>query len=155
VAKELKGNLAAAGFRFTIVVARFNEILTAQLTAGAIDTLTRLGADQSAITVVHVPGAFELPQAAKKVALTGNTDAIICLGVVIRGETPHFEYVAGEAASGISRVGTETGIPTIFGVVTTDNMDQAVARCGAKAGNKGRDAAEAAVEMANLFRSIK
>ena len=137
-----------------IVVARFNEAITRQLLAGAQDALARHGVDPQDVDVAWVPGSFEIPVAAKKLAASGRYQAVVCLGAVIRGETPHFEYIASQVSSGVARVGLETGIPTIFGVLTTDTVEQALDRAGLKAGNKGYDAAVAALEMANLLRSL-
>ena len=152
--RELHGQLSVDGQRFAIVVSRFNEFITSKLLAGAIDALKRHGAADESITVVHVPGAFELPFMAKKLAESGLYDAVICLGCVIRGQTPHFEYVAGQAARGIAEVGLATGLPTTFGVITADTLEQAVERAGAKAGNKGVDAAVSAIELVNLLRQL-
>jgi len=151
--KELKGDLNGQGLRVAVVVARFNEIVTRQLLAGAVDTLTRHGGDDD-ITVAWVPGAFELPAVAKTLAKTGRYDSIVCLGAVIRGETGHYDVVAGHASHGIGQVGLETGVPTIMGVLTTDDMDQAMNRAGGKAGNVGSGAAAAAIEAARLLRAI-
>jgi len=152
--RELHGQLTVDGQRFAIVVGRFNEFITSKLLAGAIDALKRHGCAEDAITCVHVPGAFELPFMAKKLADSGLYDAVICLGCVIRGQTPHFEYVAGQAARGIAEVGLATGVPTTFGVITADTLEQAVERAGAKAGNKGVDAALSAIELVNLLRQL-
>ena len=152
--KELHGQLSVDGQRFAIVVSRFNEFITSKLLAGAIDALKRHGCAEDAITCVHVPGAFELPFMAKKLAESGLYDAVICLGCVIRGPTPHFEYVAGQAAKGIAEVGLATGVPTTFGVITADTLEQAVERAGAKSGNKGVDAAMSAIELTNLLRQL-
>jgi 6,7-dimethyl-8-ribityllumazine synthase len=152
--RELHGQLSVDGQRFAIVVSRFNEFITSKLLAGAVDALKRHGAADESITVVHVPGAFELPFMAKKLAESGLYDAVICLGCVIRGQTPHFEYVAGQAARGIAEVGLATGVPTTFGVITADTLEQAVERAGAKAGNKGVDAAVSAIELTNLLRQL-
>jgi 6,7-dimethyl-8-ribityllumazine synthase len=152
--RELHGQLSVDGQRFAIVVSRFNEFITSKLLAGAIDALKRHGCADESITVVHVPGAFELPFMAKKLAESGLYDAVICLGCVIRGQTPHFEYVAGQAARGIAEVGLATGVPTTFGVITADTLEQAVERAGAKAGNKGVDAAVNAIELVNLLRQL-
>jgi len=151
---ELRGQLEVEGGRFAVVVSRFNEFVTSKLLAGALDALRRHGAVEENITVVHVPGAFEIPLIAKKLADSLAFDAIICLGCVIRGETPHFEYVAGEAARGIGQVALETGIPTTFGVITADTMKQALDRAGAKDNNKGAEAALCAVELVNLLRKL-
>ena len=152
--RELHGQLSVDGQRFAIVVSRFNEFITSKLLAGAVDALKRHGTADESITVVHVPGAFELPFMAKKLAESGLYDAVICLGCVIRGQTPHFEYVAGQAARGIAEVGLATGVPTTFGVITADTLEQAVERAGAKAGNKGVDAAVSAIELTNLLRQL-
>jgi 6,7-dimethyl-8-ribityllumazine synthase len=152
--KVLEGQLTAQGLRFAIVVSRFNSLVTQRLLDGALDALRRHGADENAITVVYVPGSFEIPLAAKRLAQSGAFDAVICLGCIIRGDTPHFEYVASEAAKGIAQVALETGVPTIFGVVTADTLEQALERAGAKAGNRGFEAAMTAMEMANLMRQL-
>ncbi len=150
-----EGALDARGLRVALVVARFNELLTERLLHGALDCLRRHGAAEDALHVVRVPGGFELPLAAKTLAASGQFDAIVCLGAVIRGETPHFEYVAGEAARGASRAALDTGVPVGFGVLTTDTLEQAVARAGSKNGNKGWDAALAVIEMVNVLREWK
>jgi 6,7-dimethyl-8-ribityllumazine synthase len=152
--KVLEGQLTAQGLRFAIVVSRFNSLVTQRLLEGALDALRRHSADENAITVVYVPGSFEIPLAAKRLAQSGAFDAVICLGCIIRGDTPHFEYVASEAAKGIAQVALETGVPTIFGVVTADTLEQALERAGAKAGNRGFEAAMTAMEMANLMRQL-
>ena len=152
--KVHQGLLTAVGFRFAIVVARWNDFLTAKLTDGAIDALERLGADENSVEVFKIPGAYEIPLAAQKVAGSGRFDAVICIGVVIRGETPHFDYVAGEAAKGVTNASLQTGVPVLFGVVTTDTLDQAINRAGVKAGNKGFEAAMAAVELVNLYQAM-
>ncbi|MCH2504253.1 MAG: 6,7-dimethyl-8-ribityllumazine synthase [Dehalococcoidia bacterium] len=152
--KELSGDLNGQGLRVAVVVARFNELVTRPLLNAAIGTLTRYGVVDDDINVVWVPGAFELPVAAKSLANTGRFDAIVCLGAVIRGETGHYDMVAGNAARGISQVGVDTGVPTIFGVLTTENMDQALNRAGGKAGNMGANAAVAAIETARLVQAI-
>jgi len=151
----LEGNLTAKGFAFGIVASRFNEFITARLLDGALDALRRHGADEDRITVARVPGSYEIPLIAKKMAASHQYDAVICLGTVIRGATPHFEYIAGEVAKGVAMVGLETGVPVLFGVLTTDSIEQAVERAGTKAGNKGFDAACSAIEMANLLRELK
>jgi 6,7-dimethyl-8-ribityllumazine synthase len=151
----LEGNLTAKGFAFGIVASRFNEFITARLLDGALDALRRHGADEDKITVARVPGSYEIPLIAKKMAASHQYDAVICLGTVIRGATPHFEYIAGEVAKGVAMVGLETGVPVLFGVLTTDSIEQAVERAGTKAGNKGFDAACSAIEMANLLRELK
>lgn len=152
--KFIEGNLIASDIRVGIVVSRFNEFITSKLLGACVDTLVRHGADDADIDVIWCPGAYEIPMVAKKAAETGSYDAVICLGAVIRGATPHFDYVAGEAAKGIASVGMDTGVPTIFGVVTTESIEQAVERAGTKAGNKGADAAMAAIEMVNLLKEI-
>lgn len=152
--QDLHGQLSVDRQRFAIVVSRFNEFITSKLLGGAVDTLQRHGCIPDHIAVVHVPGAFELPLIAKKLAQSGSYDAIICLGCVIRGQTPHFEYIAGETVRGIGRVGLETGVPATFGVITADTLEQAVERAGAKAGNKGVDAALTAIELTNLVALI-
>jgi 6,7-dimethyl-8-ribityllumazine synthase len=152
--KTYEGQLIAEGLRFGIVASRFNEFITSKLLEGAIDALRRHGAKDTDIEIAWVPGSFEIPLGAKKMAESGKYDAVICLGALIRGSTPHFDYIASEAAKGIAQVGLATGVPTIFGVITTDNIEQAIERAGTKAGNKGFAAAESAIEMANLLRSI-
>jgi 6,7-dimethyl-8-ribityllumazine synthase len=152
--KIFEGNLDASGLKFGIIVSRFNDFIGEKLVGGAIDALLRHGANEADINVFKVPGSFEIPLAAKKVALTKKYDAIICLGVIIRGDTPHFEYIAAEVSKGIASVGLDTGTPIIFGVLTTENIEQAIERSGTKAGNKGFDAANAAVEIVNLFKNV-
>ena len=152
--RELSGDLNGAGLRVAIVVARFNEIVTTQLLAGAVGTLTRYGVNDADISVSWVPGSFELPVAAKALAKTGRYDTVICLGAVIRGETSHYDMVAGQASRGIGQVSVETGVPTIFGVLTTENMDQALNRAGGKSGNMGGNSAVAAIETARLVQAI-
>jgi 6,7-dimethyl-8-ribityllumazine synthase len=149
-----EGRLDASALRIAIVVSRFNETITRQLLEGARDCLRRHGADDRALVVAWVPGAFEIPLAAQRLARSGQYDAVICLGAVIRGATAHFEHVAGQAAAGVARVALETGIPVIFGILTTDTIEQALERSGIKAGNKGFDAALAAIEMASLLGQI-
>ncbi|MCH8241903.1 MAG: 6,7-dimethyl-8-ribityllumazine synthase [Planctomycetes bacterium] len=153
--RELHGRLTIDGQRFAIVVSRFNDFITTKLLSGALDVLLRHGCKDEDVTVAYVPGSFELPFMAKKLAESGSYDAVICLGCIIRGHTPHFEYVASEAAKGIAHVGLATGVPTTFGVITADTLEQAVERAGAKAGNKGADAAMSAVEMVNLVAQLK
>lgn len=153
--KTYEGSLVARGARFAILCTRFNQFVTNSLLEGALDALRRHGAAEEAVEVVWVPGAFELPVTAKRLAQEGRYDAIICLGVVIRGATAHFDYVSGEAASGIAAASRETGVPMSFGVLTTDTLEQAIERAGTKAGNKGAEAALAAIEMANLFQAFK
>ena len=150
-----KGKLDASGLRVGIVVARFNELVSQRLLEGAVDTLVRHGGDDEHITVVWVPGSFEIPIAARTLAEQGEVDAVICLGAVIRGETAHFDYVAGEAARGIAAVHATTGVPSGFGVLTVDSLEQALDRAGGKHGNKGADAALAAIEMVNLLRELR
>jgi 6,7-dimethyl-8-ribityllumazine synthase len=150
----LAGQVIAAGIRVAIVAARFNEFITSKLVAGAVDTLVRHGADDQAIDVAWVPGAFEIPLLAQRLAASGRYDAVICLGAVIRGATPHFDYVAGEVAKGVGQVGLAAGLPVIFGVLTTDTIEQAIERAGSKAGNKGCDAAMAAMEMVSLLKAL-
>ncbi len=147
-----QGKLNAAGFRFAIVASRWNEFLTGRLIEGALDALERLGADEKAVELYRVPGSFEIPLLARKVAGAGKFDAVICLGTIIRGQTPHFEYVAGEATKGIAQAGMETGLPVVYGIVTADTLEQAIDRAGVKAGNKGFDAAMSAVELVNLYK---
>ena len=153
--RELHGKLAVDGQRFAIVVSRFNEFITSKLLSGAIDVLTRHGCDGDNITCVHVPGSFELPFVAQKLAASGSYDAVICLGCVIRGQTAHFEYVAGECARGVSRVALQENVPVIFGVLTTDTDEQALDRAGGKEGNKGSEAAIAGLEMVTVLRRLQ
>jgi 6,7-dimethyl-8-ribityllumazine synthase len=150
-----EGALVAKGLTFGIVVSRTNEFITARLLEGALDGLRRHGAEDDQIHVVRVPGSFEIPLAAKRLATTGHYNAILCLGTVIRGATPHFDYIAGEVSKGVAAAALETGVPMAFGVLTTDSIEQAVERAGGKSGNKGFDAACSAIEMANLFRELK
>jgi len=152
--RELHGQLVAEGQRLAIVVSRFNEFITAKLLSGALDALKRHGSTEDNITVVHVPGSFELPFVAKKVAESGKYDAVICLGCVIRGQTPHFEYIATQVARGIAEIGLASGVPTTFGVITADTLEQAVERAGTKHGNKGVDAALGAIELVNLLKQL-
>lgn len=152
--KIIEGELTARNKRFAIVVSRFNELIGGKLLDGAVDCLVRHDAGEERIDVYWVPGAFEIPLVAKKAAETGVYDAVICLGAVIRGETPHFDFVASEASKGIALAGLETGVPVIFGIVTTDNVEQAVKRAGTTAGNRGFDAAMSAIEMSNLMKKI-
>jgi len=152
--KIIQGNLSAAPFSFGIVVGRFNEFISKRLLDAALDCLSRHGASDNSIDVVHCPGAFEIPQVARKLALSEKYDAVICLGCVIKGDTPHFEYIANTVSVGISRVALETGVPLVFGVLTTDSLEQAIERAGAKGGNKGWDAAIAAIELADLQKRI-
>lgn len=152
--KIYEGKLIAEGLKFGIIVARFNEFIGGKLLAGALDGLKRHGVEEENIELAWVPGAFEIPLVAKKMAKSGKYDGVICLGAVIRGATSHYEYVSGEVTKGIASVTLETGVPIIFGVLTTENIEQAIERAGTKAGNKGYDAAVSAIEMANLLKNI-
>ena len=152
--KVLEGMLNAQGLRFGIVVSRFNEFFTSKLLGGALDTLHRHGANEDDITVAWVPGAFELPLVSKKMAESGKYDAIIALGTVIRGSTTHYDYVCNEVSKGVAQAGLNSGVPVLFGVVTTENIEQAIERAGTKAGNKGYDCALSAIEMANLTKQL-
>jgi 6,7-dimethyl-8-ribityllumazine synthase len=152
--KTIEGDFSAVTAKFAIVVARFNSFVVEELLSGATDALKRHGVNEANITVIRVPGAYEMPLATKKVAESGDYDAIIALGAVIRGGTPHFDYVAGECASGLSRVSMDTGVPVSFGVLTTDTIEQAIERSGTKAGNKGADCAMSAMEMVSLLRNL-
>ncbi|MBV8194620.1 MAG: 6,7-dimethyl-8-ribityllumazine synthase [Candidatus Dormibacteraeota bacterium] len=153
--KEHKGRLEAGGLRVGIVVSRFNELVSQRLLEGAVDALVRHGAVEADLTVAWVPGAFEIPVAARELAERGGVDAVVCVGAVIRGDTAHFDYVAGEAARGIAALHATTGVPAGFGVLTVDTLEQALDRAGGKHGNKGADAAVAAIEMANLLRELR
>jgi 6,7-dimethyl-8-ribityllumazine synthase len=153
-AKIIEGELLARDLRFVFIAARFNDFVVEPLIRGALDALKRHGATEKQVEIVRVPGAFDIPLVARKLALSRRYDALIALGAVVRGETPHFDYVAGECASGLARIALESGVPVAFGVLTTETMQQAVDRAGGKAGNKGADAALAAVEMANLLRRL-
>jgi 6,7-dimethyl-8-ribityllumazine synthase len=153
--KVHEGQLDAKGKRFAIVVSRFNDLVTTRLLDGTLDCLKRNGADDQNIEVAWVPGAFELPIVAQKLARTGRFDVVTCLGAIVRSDTPHFDYVAGESSKGIARVGLDTGVPITFGVITADTVDQAVQRAGVKAGNRGWDAGMNAIEMASLMSSIE
>jgi 6,7-dimethyl-8-ribityllumazine synthase len=150
----IEGTLSATGLRFAIVASRFNGLIVEPLVAGALDAIVRSGGNADNVTIVRCPGAWELPQVVRQVAERGNIDAVIALGAVIRGSTPHFDYVAGEASRGIASVAATAGMPISFGVLTTDTIEQALERAGTKAGNKGFDAAMAAIELANLFRAL-
>ncbi|MFQ5532939.1 MAG: 6,7-dimethyl-8-ribityllumazine synthase [Candidatus Methylomirabilales bacterium] len=152
--RNLEGHLSAQGFSFAIVLSRFNEFITVRLLEGALDALVRHGADPDKIDVVKVPGAFEIPVTAERLASSHEYDAVICLGAVIRGATPHFDYIAGEAAKGVAAVALKTGVPTIFGVITVETIEQAIERAGTKLGNKGFEAALSAIEMAHLFAQL-
>jgi 6,7-dimethyl-8-ribityllumazine synthase len=153
--KVTEGKLNAQGLKFAIVVSRFNDFICEHLLSGALDVLIRNGAADGDIEVFKVPGAFEIPQVAKKAAQSKKFDAVICLGAVIRGATPHFEYIASEVSKGVAMIGMEGDVPVAFGVLTTDNLEQAIERAGTKSGNKGWDAALSAIEMANLYREMK
>ena len=151
----IEGELSGQGLRFGIIASRFNSFITERLLAGAVDALERMGASAKAIDVVKVPGSLEIAVVAHEMGASGNYDALICLGAVIRGDTPHFDYVAAESSRGIASAGLETGVPTIFGVLTCNTLEQAIDRAGAKGGNKGFDAAMTAIEMANLSRELR
>ena len=154
MSKIFQGELLGKGLRFGLVLPRFNEFITKKLLEGAQDALLRHGVSEGDIEIAWVPGTFEIPLIAKKLAETKKYDAVICLGAVIRGGTPHFEYIASEVTKGIAKVGLETGLPVIYGVITADTLEQAIERAGTKAGNKGFDAAVSAIEMANLIKGI-
>jgi 6,7-dimethyl-8-ribityllumazine synthase len=149
-----QGRLNAAGFRFALVASRWNDFLTSRLVEGALDALERLGADEKGVELYRVPGSFEIPLLARKLAGSGKFDAVVCLGTVIRGQTPHFEYIAAEVTKGIAQAGMETGVPVVYGVVTADTLEQAIDRAGVKAGNKGFEAAMSAVELVNLYKEV-
>jgi 6,7-dimethyl-8-ribityllumazine synthase len=153
--KTIEGQLIAKGKKFGVVASRFNDFITKKLLEGCLDTLVRHGAKENEIEVIWVPGSFEIPSVAYRLAKGKKYDALICLGTVIRGSTPHFDYISSEVAKGIAKVGMDTGLPTIFGVITADTLEQAIERAGTKDGNKGRDAALYAIEMANLIEQIK
>ncbi|MFH0763389.1 MAG: 6,7-dimethyl-8-ribityllumazine synthase [Candidatus Omnitrophota bacterium] len=150
----MKADLVAKGKKFAIAISRFNEFISSKLLEGCIDTLSRHGVQENSIDVVWVPGAFEIPMIAQKCAKSKKYDAVICLGTIIRGATPHFEFVASEAAKGVAKISLDTGVPCIFGIITADNIEQAIERAGTKDGNKGRDAALSAIEMANLYAKV-
>jgi len=152
--KIVEGKIVAKGMKFGIVASRFNDFISGRLIEGAVDTLIRAGADDKDIQIYKVPGAFELPLTAKKLVKSARFDAVICLGAVIRGATPHFEYISAEVSKGIASVGLEAEIPVVYGVLTTDTIEQAIERAGTKSGNKGADAAMAAIEMVDLFKKI-
>lgn len=152
--KIIEGSLSAKGLRIAVVASRFNDFVTARLIDGAMDVISRSGGDPATTTLVKVPGAVEISLAAKKLATSGSYDAVVCLGAVIRGATPHFEYVSGQMARGLGNVMLDTGIPISFGIITADNLEQAIERAGSKQGNKGSDAALAAIEMANVLKQI-
>lgn len=149
-----QGRLNAEGFRFAIISSRWNDFLTSRLVEGALDALERLGASGQGVEVFKVPGSFEIPLLARKVAGSGKFDAVICCGTIIRGQTPHFEYIAGEVTKGIAHAGMESGVPVLYGIVTADTLEQAIDRAGVKAGNKGFEAAMSAVELVNLYREV-
>ena len=153
--KTIEGNLIAKGKKFGIIASRFNDFITKELVSGCLDMLTRHGANNEDLSITWVPGAFEVPLLAQRLAKSKSYDALICLGTIIRGSTPHFEYIASEVAKGIAKVSLDTGLPVIFGIITADTIEQAVERAGTKEGNKGRDAALSAIEMANLLAQIK
>ncbi len=154
MSKVLGGSLSAKGLKVALLVSRFNDFIGDRLKAGALDTLLRSGANEEDINIVMVPGSFEIPLVASKLAGKKKYDALICVGAVIRGSTPHFDYVSAEVSKGIARVSLEEGIPISFGIITADNLEQAIERAGTKSGNKGRDAALSAIEMANLLKEI-
>ena len=151
---QIEGDLQAANLKIAFVVARFNEFICEHLLEGALDSFVRHGGNKDNVTVIRVPGAFELPLAAKRIAMNGKNDAVVCLGAVIRGETSHYDYVCANASSGIASASLETGVPVSFGLLTTDTIEQAIKRSGAKAGNQGRDATDCAIEMARLLKQI-
>ena len=155
MANIVEGKLTAQAFRFAIIVSRFNDFISSRLVDGAMDALVRHGAKEKQVVVVKVPGAFEIPIAAKKLGESEKYDAVICLGAVIRGATPHFDYVAAEVSKGVASVALECKIPVTFGVLTTENLEQAIERAGSKSGNKGYEAAVAAIEMVNLFKELE
>lgn len=154
MAKTIEGNLIAKGKKFGILASRFNDFITKELISGCVDTLVRHGVRDEDLVIIWAPGAFEIPCLAQRLAKSKSYDALICLGTIIRGSTPHFEYIAQEAAKGIAKVSCDTGLPVIFGIITADTIEQAVERAGTKEGNKGRDAALSAIEMANLLEKL-
>lgn len=154
MANIYQGQLVAGKHRFGVVVSRFNDFLTSKLLAGCLDALERHGANPAEVDVAWTPGSFEIPMVARQMAESGRYAAVICLGTIIRGQTPHFDYIASEAAKGVAQVGMATGVPTIFGIITADTLEQAIDRAGTKAGNKGADAAVSAIEMANLMDQL-
>ncbi len=154
MANIIEGGFSAKGLKFAIVMARFNEFIGERLLEGALDTLRKCGADEKDVDVVRVPGSFEIPLVVKALAERKRYDAIVCVGAIIRGDTPHFDYVAGEAAKGIARASVEYGLPVAFGIITADTLEQAIERAGTKSGNKGRDAVLTAIEMANLMKNL-
>ena len=153
--KVIEGDMIAKGKKFAIIASRFNDFVTKELISGCVDSLIRHGAEEKDLIISWVPGAFEIPLVAQRIAKSKDYDAVICLGTVIRGATPHFDYIAAEVSKGIAKVAQDTGVPVIFGVITADTIEQAVERAGTKDGNKGRDAALSAIEMANLLNKIK
>ena len=153
--KTTVGMLDAKGKKFGVVISRFNEFITSKLLGGAVDSFVRHGGNESDLEVFWVPGSFEIPATAKKIAESKRFNAVVCLGCVIRGETPHFDYVASEVAKGVAQVGMESGIPVVFGVLTTDNLEQSIERAGTKSGNKGAEAVESAIELSDLYSKIK
>lgn len=155
MSRVYEGNLVSEGLRYGVVIGRFNEFITTKLLGGALDALKRHGAKEEEVEIVWVPGAFEIPLAAQKMAESGKYDAVITLGAVIRGSTPHFDYVCAEVSKGVAAISLKTGVPTIFGVLTTDSIEQAIERAGTKAGNKGWEAAVTAIEMANLLKQLQ
>ncbi len=152
--RTVEGNLIGAGLKFALVISRFNSFITERLLEGALDCLRRQGVAEDNLTVVRVPGAWEIPVAAKRLALSKAYDAVVCLGAVIRGSTPHFDYVAAEVSKGIAQISLDSGVPISFGILTTDTLEQAIERAGSKAGNKGFAAAAAAIEMVNLLKEL-
>jgi len=154
MANIIEGDQNARGLRFGLVVSRFNDFITSNLLTGSLDVFSQCGIDEADLKVLKVPGAFELPQAARKLCSTGNFDAVVCLGAVIRGETSHFDYICAEASRGLGQVGLEFNVPVLFGVLTTENLEQAVARSGSGSSNKGRETALAAIEMATLYKKL-
>ncbi|MDD5155497.1 MAG: 6,7-dimethyl-8-ribityllumazine synthase [Candidatus Omnitrophica bacterium] len=153
--KTIEGNLIAKGKKFSIIASRFNDFITKELVSGCIDALVRHGVAENDITIAWAPGAFEIPTVALRMAKSKSTDAVICLGTVIRGATPHFDYIASEVAKGVSKVSLDSGLPVIFGIITADTIEQAIERAGTKDGNKGKDAAISAIEMVNLLDQLK
>jgi 6,7-dimethyl-8-ribityllumazine synthase len=154
MANIIEGDQNARGLRFGLVVSRFNDFITSNLLTGSLDVFSQCGIDEADLKVLKVPGAFELPQAARKLCSTGNFDAVVCLGAVIRGETSHFDYICAEASRGVGKVGLEFNVPVLFGVLTTENLEQAIARSGSGSSNKGRETALAAIEMATLYKKL-
>ncbi|MBD3257202.1 6,7-dimethyl-8-ribityllumazine synthase [candidate division GN15 bacterium] len=153
--RQIEGKLQASNVKLGLIVSRFNSLFTDQLLEGALDCLRRHGADEDSLTVVRVPGAFEIPYVAARMAKSGDYDTVVCLGVVVRGDTPHFDYIATESSKGIAHIALETGVPVVYGLVTADTLEQAIERSGTKAGNKGWDAALSAIEMVNLYRAME